>query len=126
SDSTACPPPRSTAAAAPRPRRPRRSSRRHLHAVDDARPDVDPVHGEPQCAAPGTLPPGLLLALVRQEVRADQRVVLAPQRRRCRPAGGLPARGGDRAVTRTGPAPVPPPRREQQPQQRREEGGGGF
>ncbi|MFI5566449.1 hypothetical protein ACIA6T_03540 [Streptomyces sp. NPDC051740] len=56
--------------------------------MDDARPDVDPVDGEPQRATSDPLPPGFLLAFVCDEVGADQDVLLTSERRRPQPAVG--------------------------------------
>jgi hypothetical protein len=95
--------------------------------VDDARTDVDSVHGEPQSPPPGALPPDLLPSLVGDEIGADDRVVLAPQGRRDRRGGGaaiLAARAdGARAHRGADGTATPPGSRKQQSQQRFEEAG---
>lgn len=48
--------------------------------MDDTRPYVDAVDGEPQRAPPGPLTPCLLPALVRDEIGADEGMVLAAQK----------------------------------------------
>jgi hypothetical protein len=61
----------------------RRPSCRHLHPVDETRPDIDPMDGQPQRTSPGPL---LLrsatpaeLPLVSDEVGTDEGVVLSAQ-----------------------------------------------
>jgi hypothetical protein len=93
----------------------RRPSCRHLHPVDETRPDIDPMDGQPQRTSPGPL---LLrsatpaeLPLVSDEVGTDEGVVLSAQGAsvgcpaKCRLAhhgyvDGWPPRKGDAARRR--------------------------
>jgi hypothetical protein len=96
--------------------------------MDEPRPDIDAVHGQPQGAPPGPLPPRLLAPLMGDEVGADDLVVLPAQRAGTNTAGRL-TRGiqeGGTSVRRSGDggrATAAPRAGEQQPQQRLEEAG---